>query len=308
MHSTDLAAFLHSPYWEEFLRANGQSVERSGDALYLQGTLPSGGSYWRSSRLPIDDSWSPPPFTKNAWFIRLEPLAELPASLSKFGRVRATDSVQPKQTLVVDLSRTEEEVLAGMKSKHRYNIRLAERHGVTVELFHEEAPQHYDRFWKLLTETATRHTFRTHKEEYYRHMVATLAPHGKAHLAFARIGDQDLAALLLITHEETATYLHGASTDARKEVMAPFLLHWQTMQWAKHHGFVSYDMWGTNAVQTEEGWAPRANHPSAGTTRFKLGFGGEVIQYPGAFDLVLKPIPYTLYYSIRRIIRRQSSF
>ncbi len=309
MHTDDLAAFLHAPAWQRFLQATSQTVERYGDGLYVKGNLLNKGTYWRGSRVAIDATWEVPTFCKKAWFIRLEPLAECREHLAKFGNVRVTDSIQPKQTIFLDLSAPEEELLAGMKSKHRYNIRVAERHGVQVEIVHADAAEHFGRFWKLLTETAGRHTFRTHDENHYKNMIELLAPEGMAHLAFATLNGQDLATLLLITYNGTATYLHGGSTQAHKEVMAPHLLHWQVITWAKSADNRLYDFWGTNAVKQEDGtWEPRANHPSTGTTRFKLGFGGQVIQYPGAFDLVLRPIPYTLYNGIRRIIRRQSSF
>lgn len=309
MQPADLATFLHTPEWERFLKASGHHVERDGEAVYVKGSLPSGGSYWRASRIAIGQSWTPPAFAQGAWFLRLEPLEDGTAHLARFGKVRPTDSVQPKQTVVIDLSQAEDALLAQMKSKHRYNIRLSERQGVTTEFYHQEAPAQFDRFWKLLTETADRHTFRTHDRAHYLHMLEELAPAGMAHVGFATYEGTDLAGMLFITHAGVTTYLHGGSTQVKKELMAPHLLHWRAMQWAKQSGSHTYDFWGSNAVQTSDGeWEPRANHPSAGTTRFKLGFGGTVVQFPGAFDLVLKPIPYTLYNGIRRIIRRQSNF
>lgn len=303
-----LGAFLHSEAWEAFLGSTGQKTERAPEGLYVRGVLPNKATYWRTSRVVVDSAWQPPAFTKKAWFIRLEPFSELPKEVSRFGVVRPTESIQPKQTVVLDLAQPAEKVLESMKSKHRYNIRLAERYGVQVELVHEDAAEHFTRFWSLLSHTATRQKFRTHDKDYYQKMIETLAPRGLAHLGFAKLDGKDLATVLLITNDKTITYLHGGSSEARKEVMAPFALHWQIIQWAQSVGCEAYDLWGTNAVQNEGGWEPRANHPSSGTTRFKLGFGGTVVQYPGAFDLVLKPIPYTLYNGIRRIIRRQSSF
>lgn len=291
------------------MRAAGYQTERDSGAIYVKGSLPNRGSYWRSSRLPIGEDWRIPSFAKKAWFVRVEPLnTEASQRLEKLGRVRTTVTFQPKQTCVLPLGSSEEELLANMKSKHRYNIRLAERHGVQVEIIDEQSAQHFDRFWKLLAETADRHTFRTHDRNYYKKMVETLAPQGMVSLAFATFEGKDLATLLLITHEKVATYLHGGSADHHKEVMAPHLLHWRIIQSLKQSGYTLYDLWGTNAVEGADGWEPKANHTSSGTTRFKLGFGGEVVQYPGAFDLVLKPIPYTLYNGIRRIIRRQSQF
>lgn len=308
MKPADLGAFLHSADWEMFLRASGNEVEREGGALYIKGKIPRGGTYWRVSRIDIDESWTPPAFTKSSWFVRLEPISEASLHLAKFGTVRPTESVQPKQTLVLDLRLSEEELLAQMKPKHRYNIKVAERHGVEVEFKHFDAAEHFDRFWKLLTETAGRHAFRTHQRDYYKQMVKTLAPKGIISLGFAKLGHDDVATMLFIRHEKVVTYLHGGSSSRHKEVMAPYLLHWHAIRWAKEMEVEAYDFWGTNAIEQEGAWVPRVNHPSTGTTRFKLGFGGTVVQFPGAVDLVLKPIPYTLYSTIRRVIRRQSSF
>jgi peptidoglycan pentaglycine glycine transferase (the first glycine) len=308
MNPAALADFLHTPQWEAFLKESGQTVERDGSSLYIRGALPKGGSYWRSSRLEIPANWHPPQFTKDAWFIRIEPTNPLPDQLKKHGAVRATHSVQPKQTLVVDITQREEDILSQMKSKHRYNIRVAERHEVQVNLFHRDCPEQFERFWKLLEATAERHTFRTHTKEYYEKMLQNLAPHDMIHLGIASVQGADVAGAIFITHDKTCTYLHGGSNHLHREAMAPYLLHWQTMQWAKATGYEVYDFWGTNAVQNNDRWEARTNHASTGTTRFKLGFGGQVIQYPGAFDLVLKPIPYTLYNGIRRVLRRQSNF
>jgi peptidoglycan pentaglycine glycine transferase (the first glycine) len=308
MNVQAVSQFLHAPEWEAFLKETGQTVAREDEVVYVKGNLPRGGSYWRSSRLIIPEDWHPPTFTKGAWFIRIEPLNDIPASINKHGLLRPTNSVQPKQTLIVDLSQSKDEILKGMKSKHRYNIRVAERHGVEVELIHKQAAQHFDRFWELLNTTAERHTFRTHSRDYYKTMIEYLAPRGMVHLAFATLEGQDLAAALFVTYNKTCTYLHGGSTTTRKEVMAPYLLHWQMMCWAQTQGHTMYDFWGVNAVQENEKWEPRQNHPSAGTTRFKLGFGGELVQYPGPCDLVLRPFPYTLYSGIRRVLRRQSNF
>jgi lipid II:glycine glycyltransferase (peptidoglycan interpeptide bridge formation enzyme) len=190
-----------------------------------------------------------------------------------------------------------------MKSKHRYNVRVAQRHEIAVEVVSKTASDSFERFWNLLSSTANRQDFRTHSKNYYKVMVEELAKDEEAHLVFASKDGQDLAALLLITHNGTATYLHGGSSDKNKELMAPFLLHAETIKFAKEFGCHTYDLWGTdlewNAEKSE--WQPISGKASAGTSRFKVGFGGEVISYPGTFDLILKPFWYTLYTFIRAI-------
>jgi lipid II:glycine glycyltransferase (peptidoglycan interpeptide bridge formation enzyme) len=118
-----------------------------------------------------------------------------------------------------------------------------------------------------------------------------------------RSGDTDLAGMILILHQGTATYLHGASSPDMREKMAPCLMHWAAIRTAKEAGCTTYDLWGTDLVQDQETneWKPQEGHPSAGTSRFKLGFNGQVVEYPGAFDLILNPFCYTLYTMFRKL-------
>jgi lipid II:glycine glycyltransferase (peptidoglycan interpeptide bridge formation enzyme) len=190
-----------------------------------------------------------------------------------------------------------------MKQKHRYNVRLAEKHGVQVEIISQNLMASFDRFWNLLASTAGRQEFRTHPRSYYEELLTALEPDAEAHLAFAHKDGEDLATLLLITYKGTATYLHGGSSESNKQLMAPFLLHAEVIKFAQAQGNVSYDLWGTDLEQNPETkeWQPKAGHPSAGTSRFKLGFGGQIIAYPGAFDLILNPFCYTLYKTLRKL-------
>ncbi len=115
--------------------------------------------------------------------------------------------------------------------------------------------------------------------------------------------------MLLITCGETATYLHGASSDLQKNMMAPHLLHWRAIEQAKTLGCRQYDLWGTHAVWNGGGhWESEGGHPSAGVTRFKLGFNGRIVEYPGAYDLILKPFWYSAYTTLRRLRSAKRAF
>lgn len=307
----ELSSFLHSPAWQHFQEAAGARVEKNTTNLFIHRSLPQKGSYWISSRCTIAKDWQLPVFAEKSWFVRLEPADhnsyENLIQNKKF-QIKKSVSIQPKQTIFLELDKPAETLLAEMKSKHRYNIRLAEKHGVEVSLYTTNLMEQFPRFWKLLKETADRHTFRTHQEEYYKTMITSLESEGMIRLGFAHKDGEDLATILVITHEQTATYLHGASTQAHKELMAPYLLHWRMISELQQHNFRFYDFWGTNAQRNEEGWEPIPNHPSFGTTRFKLGFGGSIREYPGCFDLVLQPVWYTLYSSIRGLRSRKRAF
>jgi lipid II:glycine glycyltransferase (peptidoglycan interpeptide bridge formation enzyme) len=114
-----------------------------------------------------------------------------------------------------------------------------------------------------------------------------------AELMVAEYQRQTLASHLMIWCGQTATYLHGASADDNKNIMAPHLLQWRTIELAKRRGMEKYDWWGIHPDDP--------NHRWAGITRFKLGFGGEIIKYPGAINAVLQPQWYMAYRLAKRM-------
>lgn len=210
-------------------------------------------------------------------------------------------SVQPADTIVVDLARPEDAILAGMHQKTRYNVRLAEKHGVTVrEARHDHAHllQHdVDLFWRMLDETAARDKFHTHEKSYYASMIDVLSPKKssglRVRLMFAEFEGKAIAAALIGEYGGTTTYLHGASLGEYRRVMAPYLLHWSVMKEAKRRGASAYDLWGVAPSDDPE-------HPWAGITRFKTGFGGDRVGYLGAWELPGDAFWYTLYRYAKR--------
>jgi peptidoglycan pentaglycine glycine transferase (the first glycine) len=294
--------FLQSWQWGEFQRALGRDVLRLREdgamAQMIRMELPLGKAYWYVPRGPLGrlPSMAMDPDVKKSLFLRIEPQAKSDAE----GAVKVRD-VQPGQTLIVDLAQEREAIMAAMHEKWRYNIRLAERKGVKVYMTGERGTGATDVFWDLLEETTERDRFRAHDKEYYRSMLEALsgdpATDGKtrpvARLVFAEHDGRVLAANLMIYFGGTATYLHGASSRERREVMAPHLLHWTAMLDAKGWGYTDYDFWGVAPEGAED-------HPWAGITRFKRGFGGNYVGYPGTYDLPLDRFWYTLYRLARR--------
>lgn len=221
--------------------------------------------------------------TEGSMFIRLEPMHDMVVELlvrNGLKLKRSKTSLQPHRTLVMDLSRSDDELLNSLHHKHRYNINLAQRKGVTIG-----ASDDVDTFWKLLQQTAEHDDFRTHGQMYYRKLMNFFSGTGalKTKLYLAYHGGQPIAGAIILEHRGTAYYLHGASSREHRALMSPHLLHWSLIQQYKKSGFSWYDFWGIDAD----------TYP--GVTRFKLGFGGQVIEYPGAFDLVLKPFWRWLY-------------
>lgn len=296
-----LSAFLHTPEWQ----AHSHATRDDFDNLFTRHAIPAGGSYLLSTRAVIPENWQLPA-TEKQWFVRIQPDSEA----SHQNLLKATEqykhalahAIQPRETMTLDLTLPEETLLANMKQKHRYNLKIAQREGVQVEHITENAAASMERFWKLLTATSDRHTFRLHTREHYTSILEHLG--SKASLAFATHNGEDVAALMLITEGSVATYLHGGSRYEYRSLMAPFLLHWHLITTLKAQGITTYDLWG---VHTKDGEALKG-HASEGVSRFKLGFGGTLKHYPPTVDVILQPFRYSAYRAIQRFRSRKRAF
>ncbi|MEY4723263.1 MAG: hypothetical protein RLZZ324_776 [Candidatus Parcubacteria bacterium] len=220
--------------------------------------------------------------------------------LKRWGFVQAK-SMQPSDTVIMYLAKTEDEMQAAMHQKTRYNIRVAEKRGVTVRYADPSNPEQCARdvrdFLDMLAETASRDEFHTHAPDYYRDMLSALPANGegalKIRLALAEVDGAPAAGALIASYGDTWTYLHGASVAAKRQAMAPFKLHWTVIRDAKAAGARAYDFWGVAPSDDEK-------HPWAGITRFKTGFGGTRVSYLGAWELPVDAFWYTLYRYAKR--------
>jgi len=186
---------------------------------------------------------------------------------------------QPSKTVILDLEKSEEEILFQMRPKTRYNIRLAQKYG--VEVFEGKEQKYQKAFSDLLHQTAEREKFKIYPDNYYSRLLNFDPKFARLYLA--RYKNKILAGHLLIFFGKTVTYLHGASSRENREVMAPHLLHWETIRQAKKQDYQFYDFWGID----EKKWP--------GLTRFKKGFGGREVFHAGTFDLPLSDYWYKLY-------------
>lgn len=225
---------------------------------------------------------------QGSMFVKMEPLLGEVVELLYENGVRLRHSnrqVQPNKTVVIDLTRDEDELLSAMHHKTRYNVQLAERRGVLVNDISDP-----DAFWSLMERTTERDRFRSHGREYYRALLRYFAKEGsiRTRLYAALFEGRPIAAAVILEHAGTAYYLHGASDYEHRALMGPHLLHWQVMLRYKGVGFGRYDFWGIDAKR----------YP--GVTRFKLQWGGQVVERPGSFDYVRKPLWYWLYNRLPR--------
>jgi len=290
MHS-----FLQSYEWEKLQEAIGRKHWRLFDHLVIQHDLPQGFNYLYAPHLPeLTDEFLHAvreiALAEKSLFLKIDPVG-LPENWRlNIGGWQFSQFVQPQKTVVIDLEKTEEEILAQMHSKTRYNIRLGERHGVgVIKCTTHEIRHHLDDFWSLLTQTSERDLFHLHERNYYHKLLTIQGGTFSNRLFFAEYRGNLLAAAVVNYYGETATYLHGASGSFHRDVMAPYILHWRIMQDAKQHGFKKYDLWGID----EERWP--------GVTRFKTGFGGTVVEYPKSIDIVFRPMWYKAYRIIKKM-------
>jgi lipid II:glycine glycyltransferase (peptidoglycan interpeptide bridge formation enzyme) len=203
-------------------------------------------------------------------------------------------NIQPPRTIVVDLNGSEDEILARMKQKTRYNIRLAGKKGVSVRPWDDLSAFH-----DMMLVTGERDGFGVHSEKYYRRAYKLLYPRGMCELLLAEYEGKPLAALFVARHGRRAYYLYGASTDEERNRMPTYLLQWEAMKWAKACGCEEYDLWG---VPDEDEEKLEANFESRheglwGVYRFKRGFGGQLKRAAQAMDRVYHPLLYKLYLS-----------
>ncbi|MEI8096817.1 MAG: peptidoglycan bridge formation glycyltransferase FemA/FemB family protein [Candidatus Moraniibacteriota bacterium] len=241
---------------------------------------------------------------KNAKWIRIEP--ENDDDLEKIREsfngkiVRAPHDVQPKEIFVIDITKDEESILAQMKSKTRYNIRLAEKHGVKTFATREE--KYKQAFFDLIEATADRKEISPHSRSYYEKFFE-IFPEEMCQLFVAEHENKVLVANILIIFEGRAIYLHGGSSSEHRDVMAPYLLQWKQIQYAKERGCVEYDFGGVKMMNQESGIKNLEKNNWEGITRFKIGFSPETerIVFPGAYDMILDPMMYRAYIFIRAL-------
>lgn len=231
-------------------------------------------------------------------FLRIEPLDKVSYDLRLMAYVC---NRQPAQTLVLDITKPEIELLGEMHPKTRYNIHLAVRKGVVVK---EE--KNVEIFWQLNKKTTERDQFKSHGFDYYQKMLEN--PLSRQLTAY--YNNEPIASSIFIVYNKQAVYLHGASDNKNRNLMSPYLLQWEGIKLAKKNGSKMYDFWGVSPKLDEgEGkitcfhnysWA--VGHKWTGITRFKAGFGGEYKNYPEAVEIILRSGCYKLYKFAKKVL------
>ena len=283
--SANISNFIQSDAWAR-LNQSGAGL-KIGLNHFQRKNLGGGFYYLYGPKIDYNDfknNFQSTELAKGCLFLRLEPWQISETEIRIDGLVPSL-AVQPRKTVINNLDLAETDLLKAMHSKTRYNVRLAEKKN--LKLINDNT--RIGDFIKLLKLTADRDAFRLHNADYYRRLAELDS--GFIKLFLVEYNNQVLAAGLFCFYKNTITYLHGASANQNRQLMAPYFLHWQIMRQAAVGGFAYYDWYGID----ERKWP--------GVTRFKLGFGGELIEYPGAFDYPLQPRLYKLY-KLARNLRR----
>lgn len=245
---------------------------------------------------------------ENCIFIQLEPnLRSTDYRLQTTAKLRiAAHPLFTKYTFVLDLTKSDQELQAAMHSKTRYNIRIAEKHNVKVE--EDNSEKSFDNYLKLMTETTDRQGFYAHTPTYHKKLFQALGSRKSQianrdsltyHLLNAvytpndkRIANSDrltLASWVLFVFKDTLYYPYGASSREHREVMANNLIAWEAIKFGKKLGLKKFDMWGALGPE------PDVKDPWYGFHRFKEGYGAELVEFVGSYDLVIKSQVYKVY-------------
>ena len=298
--------FLQSWEWGEFQEKMGSKIYRlgiidNGEILGLgtliKKALPFGKCYFYCPRGPVTLNVEHITHNEvmdkifleiknisekeNCIFLRLE--SQFKIQNSKF-KISQTIDVQPSKTLILDLDKTEEELLKNMHQKTRYNIRLAKKKGVKIR---EGSLEDFEKFWQIMEETKERDKFGLHNKDYYKKMIEI----NSIKLFLAYYQNKVIAGNIISFFGDTVTYVHGASSNEFRNVMAPYLLQWEVIKFARNKGYKYYDFYGID----EKKWP--------GVTRFKKGFSDNIIEYLGTFDLAYSKLWYNVYKVIRKLRR-----
>jgi len=379
-------SFLQSFEWGKFQEATGKKIFRIGIeengkiiviAFLIKYNLPFGKSYFYCPRGPVlikskisnneseilellFEEIKKIAIKEKCFFLRFD----LPMERVDISRImnqkchinfrKSPNEIQPKDTLILNLEKSEEDLLKEMKPKTRYNIRLAFKKGVKI-ISTSNYEKYFSKFWNLTEETSKRDKFVSHNKDYYWKMLENLSKeichsefisesiknkdldsskftrqgsekiekisgfkkkilnqvqnddmyfdndfgnnenkqnlHAKLYLA--EFKEKIIAANIVLYLGNLCIYLHGASSNEQRNLMAPYLLQWQQIQGAKAQGYKKYDFWGITVNDEKQNWK--------GITKFKKGFGGKEKSFVGAYDLVFDKLSYNIYQVFKKI-------
>ncbi len=226
---------------------------------------------------------------KKAAFVKIEPDVEienLKLKMENLALIKSKKSLFTKYNFLLDLTKSEEEILADMHQKTRYNIKVAHKKGVDV--YESIDDKDFEIYLKLYFETTKRQKYFGHTPEYHRLAWETLKPVGMARVLIAKYDKKPLVAWMLLNFGETLYYPYGGSSVEYKDVMASNLVAWEAIKLGRKLKLKTFDMWGALGPDAQ------SSDPWYGFHRFKQGYGPRHVEYVGTYDLVLNPTMYKI--------------
>src|SRR5260221_3438465 len=284
---------LQTLSWEEFRDAWGNEVVRVDGNLLTIHKVP-----FLNKKIGVFEKGPTPTATmlenlkkfgkeNNLIFIKLEPNVinneKLVTLLHGKGAVKGKTLFTPT-TFWIDLTKSEEDLMKSFESKTRYNIRLAEKKGVTVS--EDNSDTAFEKYLELTKETTARDKFFAHSQKYHRLLWETLKKAGIAHLLVAKYNNEIVTTWILFVYDGFLYYPYGASTHKYKNTMANNLMMWEAIKFGKKHNLTTFDLWGREIGK--------------GFTKFKEGYNPKVIEFLGTWDLVIDKQMYYLYRSMEK--------
>ena len=294
---------LQSWEWGEFRKKTGVDVERIG--FFEKGKIKKGfqvtfhnipkinrtAGYYPKGFMPDADQLDAlKKLAKQhkALFVKMEPNISqkvgVPSAHKQISEFLEKHDCVPgrplftKFTFILDISKSEEEIFAKLTSKTRYNVNLAAKKGVVI--YENSTSEGMEQYIKILKETTSRQGFYAHGPEYFRTMWQELSKTGMIKIFQAVYQDKILASWIIFIFNGVIYYPYGASSREHRDVMASNLMMWEMIRYGKSQGCHKFDMWGSL------GENPDKNDPWYGFHRFKKGYGGELNEFIGTFDLV----------------------
>ena len=315
-----MKSLLQTKEWAALRQSQGWKIHWLDEILVLEKPLPLGFSFLYAPEVDffkIDFRKFLPKIKEisaksNSIFTRLDFLNQkqtiytqkIEKILFNNKFIKSFEEIQPEFRRIVRITGSEDEILARMKPKGRYNIRIAQKHEVVVEKVDSSTSLGVNDFYEIFCETAERDGFQIRPKSYFENLMKILKPAGLAEMLVARYNGKPVAAGIFTFYGETASYLYGASLSSDREVMAPYLLHWEAIKLAKEKNCSYYDLL---AIAPFDSLNPKPSnlkpHKYAGITRFKEQFGGTSYQTFGSWDLITNKCLYILFKMLEKIRR-----
>jgi lipid II:glycine glycyltransferase (peptidoglycan interpeptide bridge formation enzyme) len=288
------SGFSWEPAWIRYKDTGAQVLFRKLPMGFHIAYIPKGpiGEDWSGLWEEIDRLCE----SRKTVFLKVEPdewddkVAGLKTQFPGF--IENKTCIQPRRTIMINLTSSEEQILSRMKQKTRYNIHLAEKKEIKIV-----PSEDIDSFYQLITTTGERDQFGVHKKDYYGQALQLFGKDDKCKMLLATFQEQPIAGIMVFRQGKRAWYFYGASSEKERNRMPTYLLQWEAMRWAKRVGCEQYDFWGVPDEPEdilEEQFETRTDGLWK-VYRFKRGFGGDLKRSAGAWDKVYQPIMYRFY-------------